>query len=61
MRDGVRGAFRNHKDELVHERLRVFDFDEPANFPPERRSAAMTALLLHLQSRLLRSNTDRRW
>ena len=31
MRDGVRVAFRNHKDELVHERLRVFDFDEPAN------------------------------
>ena len=31
MRDGVRVAFRNAKGELVHERLRVFDFDEPAN------------------------------
>ena len=31
VRDGVRVAFRNAKGELVHERLRVFDFDEPAN------------------------------
>ena len=31
MRDGVRVAFRNAKGGLVHERLRVFDFDEPAN------------------------------
>ena len=31
MRDGVRVGFRNHKGKLVHERLRVFDFDEPAN------------------------------
>ena len=31
MRDGVRVAFRNAKGELVHQRLRVFDFDEPAN------------------------------
>ena len=31
MRAGVRVAFRNAKGELVHQRLRVFDFDEPAN------------------------------
>ena len=31
MRNGVRVAFRNHKGERVHERLRVFDFDVPAN------------------------------
>ena len=31
MRDGLRVAFRNHKDELVHERLRLLDFDQPAN------------------------------
>ena len=31
MRDGIRVSFRNAKGDLVHERLRVFDFDEPAN------------------------------
>ena len=31
MRDGVRVTFRNRTGELVHERLRVLDFDEPAN------------------------------
>ena len=31
MRDGVRVAFRNHKGELVHERIRLLDFDDPAN------------------------------
>ena len=31
MRDGVRTAFRDHKDKLVHKRLRLLDFDEPAN------------------------------
>ena len=31
MRDGVRVAFRNDKGEQEHKRLRVFDFDEPAN------------------------------
>lgn len=31
MRDGVRVAYRNHKNELAHERLRLFDVDEPAN------------------------------
>ncbi len=31
MRDGVPVAFRNDKGERVRERLRVFDFDQPAN------------------------------
>ena len=31
MRDGVSVAFRDDKGERVRERLRVFDFDEPAN------------------------------
>ena len=31
MRAGVRVAFRNAKGELVHQRLRLLDFDEPAN------------------------------
>ena len=31
MRDGVRVTFRNRTGELVHERLRVLDFDDPAN------------------------------
>ena len=31
MRDGVRVTFRNRTGELMHERLRVLDFDEPAN------------------------------
>ncbi len=31
IRDGVQVSFRNTKDELVWERLRVFDFDEPTN------------------------------
>ena len=31
MRDGVRVAFRNHKGDRVHERLRLLDFDKPAN------------------------------
>jgi len=31
IRDGVRVAFRNDKGERVRERLRVFDFAEPAN------------------------------
>ena len=31
MRDGVQVAFRNDKGEQEHKRLRVFDFDEPAN------------------------------
>ena len=31
IRDGVRVSFRNAKDELVRERLRVFDFDQPTN------------------------------
>ena len=31
MRDGVQVTFRNHKGERVRDRLRVFDFDEPAN------------------------------
>ncbi len=31
IRDGVQVAFRNDKNELVRERLRVFDFDEPEN------------------------------
>ncbi len=31
IRDGVQVPFRNAKGELVRERLRVFDFDEPTN------------------------------
>lgn len=31
IRDGVQVSFRNDKDELVRERLRVLDFDEPEN------------------------------
>ena len=31
MRDGVQVQFRNDKGEQEHKRLRVFDFDEPAN------------------------------
>ena len=31
MRDGVQVSFRNDKGEQEHKRLRVFDFDEPAN------------------------------
>ena len=31
IRDGVPVAFRNHKDERVRQRLRVFDFNQPAN------------------------------
>ncbi len=31
IRNGVQVSFRNDKDELVQERLRVFDFDEPEN------------------------------
>ena len=31
IRNGVQVSFRNDKDELVRERLRVFDFDQPAN------------------------------
>ena len=31
MRDGVQVTFRNHKGERVRDRLRVFDFDDPAN------------------------------
>ena len=31
VRDGVQVTFRNDKDELVRERLRVFDFETPEN------------------------------
>ena len=31
IRDGVQVSFRNDKDELVRERLRVLDFEEPEN------------------------------
>ncbi len=31
IRDGVPVSFRNHKNALVRERLRVFDFDKPEN------------------------------
>ena len=31
IRNGVQVSFRNDKDDLVRERLRVFDFDQPAN------------------------------
>ena len=31
IRNGVQVSFRNDKNELVWERLRVFDFDDPAN------------------------------
>lgn len=31
IRNGVQVSFRNDKDELVRERLRVFDFDKPEN------------------------------
>ena len=31
IRDGIRVSLRNANGDLVHERLRVFDFDEPAN------------------------------
>ena len=31
MRDGVLVRFRDHAGDLVHQRLRVLDFDDPAN------------------------------